>query len=35
MTEMVDNLEAAESPEAIEKSMPDLNAGGLGDMEAL
>jgi len=34
MTEMVDRLEAGESPEAIEESMPDL-AGGLGDMDAL
>jgi hypothetical protein len=34
MTEMVDRLEAGESPESIEESMPDL-AGGLGDMDAL
>ncbi len=35
MTEMVDRLEAGESPEFIEESMPDLGAGGLGDMDAL
>jgi len=35
MTEMVDRLEAGESPESIEESMPGLDAGGLGDMDAL
>jgi hypothetical protein len=35
MTEMVDRLEAGESPESIEESMPDMGAGGLGDMDAL
>ena len=30
--EMVDRLESGESPEAIEKSMPDLGGEGAGDM---
>ena len=37
MTEVLDRLESGESPEAIEKSMPDLAAadsGGGGDMDA-
>ena len=33
--EVVDRLEAGESPESIEESMPDLGAGGLGDLDAL
>jgi hypothetical protein len=33
--EVVDRLEAGESPESIEESMPDSGAGGLGDMDAL
>lgn len=32
--EVVNRLEAGESPEAIEESMPDLGAGGPGDMDA-
>lgn len=30
--EVVDRLEAGEDPEAIEKSMPDLGGGDLGDL---
>jgi len=33
--EVVDRLEAGESPESIEESMPDLGAGGPGDLDAL
>lgn len=35
MSEVVDRLEAGESPESIEESMPDLGGGGMGDMDAL
>lgn len=33
--QVVDRLEAGESPESIEESMPDLGAGGPGDLDAL
>lgn len=35
MSQVVERLEAGESPESIEESMPELGAGGLGDMDAL
>ncbi len=35
MSEVVGRLEAGESPESIEESMPDLGGGGMGDMDAL
>ena len=35
MSEVVGRLEAGESPESIEESMPDLAAGGPGDLDAL
>jgi hypothetical protein len=35
MSEVVDRLEAGESPESIEESMPDLGAGAPSDMDAL
>jgi hypothetical protein len=34
LSEVVDRLEAGESPDAIEESMPDLAAGGSGDLDA-
>jgi hypothetical protein len=34
MNEVVDRLEAGESPESIEESMPDLAAGGPGGVDA-
>jgi hypothetical protein len=35
MHEVVDRLEAGESPESIEESMPDLAAGGPGGVDAV